>query len=276
MKEARIGRDQAFIPYDQATKMAEPRERALDDPPPPISAQLPAVLMRGVLVVAASRDDRLDTPTGQPSPQRIAVIAPIRDQSLGALAGPSRLAGAPNRDRVEGRFKKGDFRRGRRVQVCSQRSTRAIDQNHPLRALAPLGFPDLRSPFFAGMKLPSAKHSSQRSFCWSLSWAKKARQRWSSTPVSSHSLSRRQQVLGLPYRRGSSLHWAPVQRIQRMPSKQRRSSRRGRPPRGDTCGCGRWTRIAFHCCEVRPRHAMCCLLFLLGNSWRHDTPTGRF
>jgi hypothetical protein len=58
-------------------------------------------------------------------------------------------------------------------------------------------------------------------------------------PVSSHCLSRRQQVLGLPYRRGNSLHWAPVQRIQRMPSKQRRSSTRGRPPRRDTFGWGR-------------------------------------
>jgi hypothetical protein len=61
----------------------------------------------------------------------------------------------------------------------------------------------------------------------------------SSTPVSSHCLSRRQQVLGLPYRRGHSLHWAPVQRIQRMPSTQRRSSTRGRPPRRDTLGWGR-------------------------------------
>jgi hypothetical protein len=54
----------------------------------------------------------------------------------------------------------------------------------------------------------------------------------SSTPVSSHCLSWRQQVEGLPYRRGSSLHWEPVQRMQRMPSEQRRSTTRGRPTRG--------------------------------------------
>jgi hypothetical protein len=128
----------------------------------------------------------------------------------------------------------------------------------------------------AGMKLPSAKHSSQRNFCWSLSWARKARPSFRSTPVSSHRLSRRQQVLGLPYRRGSSLHCAPVQRIQRMPSRQRRSSMRGRPPRGDTFGWGRWTWIASHCCFVSPRHAMFGLLLLLGYSRRYDTPTGRF
>jgi hypothetical protein len=64
----------------------------------------------------------------------------------------------------------------------------------------------------AGMKRPSAKHASQRSFCWSLSWAKKTRQRVSEMPVSSHCLSRRQHVPGLPYHRGSSRHWAPIQR----------------------------------------------------------------
>jgi hypothetical protein len=50
-----------------------------------------------------------------------------------------------------------------------------------------------------------------------LSWARKARQSSSRTPVSSHSLSRRQQVLGLPYRRGSSLQGAPVDALKTLP-----------------------------------------------------------
>jgi hypothetical protein len=276
MKETRIGRDQAFIPHDQVAEMAEPRERALDDPPAPIAPQFPAILMRGVLVVAASRDNRLNPSTGQSSPQGIAVIPPIGDQPLGPLARPPRLPGPPDGDRVERRFEEGNLRWGSRLQVCSQRSTRAIDQNHPLCALAPLSLPDLGPPFLAGMKEPSAKHSSQRSFSWSLSWAKNARQSFKSTLVSSHCFSRRQHVLGLPYLRGNSLHWAPVQRIHRMPSRQRRSATRGRPPRGDNLGWGRWTRMASHCSRVRPRHAMCCLHVLLGHSWRYDTLTARF
>jgi hypothetical protein len=79
MKEARIGRDQAFIPHDQVAEMAEPRERALDDPPAPIAPQFPAILLRGVLVVATSRDNRLNPATGQSTPQGIAVIPPIGD-----------------------------------------------------------------------------------------------------------------------------------------------------------------------------------------------------
>jgi hypothetical protein len=275
MKEPGIGRHEALIADDQAAKVPQPGEGAFHDPSPSIPPQFSAILMGRPLVVPSRWDDGLNTPPGQAGTQRIAVISPIGNQSLGPLAGPTGFAGAADGDGVERRFKDGDLRRGSRLQVCSQRSTRAIDQNHPLRALTPLGWANFGPPFLAGMKLPSAKHSSQCSFCWSLSWARKARQRLSSTPVSSHNLSRRQQVEGLPYRRGSSLHWAPVQRIQRIPSKQRRSATRGRPPHGDGFSWGKWIRMASHCCLVSPRHAMSCLL-LLGNSWRYDTPTSRF
>ena len=100
------------------------------------------------------------------------------------------------------------------------------------------------------------KHSSQRIFWRSLSWARNARQSSSRTPLVSHSLSLRQQVVGLPYRRGSSLQGAPVQRIHRTPSKHPRSSAQGRPPLGLTFRGGRWGRISPHCRSVTPRHAM--------------------
>jgi hypothetical protein len=276
MEETSISRGQPLIAHDQAAEMAEPGEGPFHDPPPPIPPQFSAILMGGPLMVAAGRDNRLDTAPGQAGTQRIAVIPSIGNQPLRPFAGASGLARTANCDGVERPFEEGDFRRGRRVQVCSQRSTRAIDQNHPLGPLTPLGPPDLSPPFFAGTKLPSAKHSSHRSFCWSLSWAKNARQSVSSMPVSSQCLSRRQHVLELPYRRGSSLHWAPVHRIQRIPSRQRRSSTRGRPPREDALGCGRWTRIASHCCLVSLRHATCCPPVLLGNSWHYHTSNGRF
>jgi hypothetical protein len=276
MKEPGISRDQALIAHDEAAKVSQPGQGPFDHPPPAIAPQLPAVLMSRPLVAAPRWDNRLNTAPGQSSTQRIAIIPPIGDQPLGPLARPPRLPGPPNSDRVECLFEEGNLCRGRRLQVCSQRSTRAIDQNRPLCTLTPLGFPDLGPPFLAGMKEPSAKHSSQRIFSRSLSWAKNARQSFKSAPVSSHCFSRRQHVLGLPYLRGSSLHWAPVQRIHRMPSKQRRSATRGRPPRGDNLGWGRWMRMASHCSLVRPRHAMFCLPVLLGNSWRYDTLSARF
>ena len=276
MKEASIGGDQSLIAHHQTAELAEPGDGPFHEPPPAIPPQLPAILMGGSLVVAAGRDNGLNPPAGQASPQGIAVVPPIRNQAGGPLPGPSRFARPPDGDRAERWLEEGNLRRGCRVQVYSQRSTRAIDQNHPLCALAPFGRADFGSPFFAGMKRPSTKHSSQHSCCWSFSWAKKARQSLSRRPVSSQALSRRQQVLGLPYRRGSSLHWAPVQRIQRMPSKQLRSSTRGRPPRGETLGWGRWMRMASHCCLVSFRHAIGCPPILPGNSWRYHTPTPRF
>jgi hypothetical protein len=277
MEETSIGRGQPLIAHNQAAEMAEPGEGPFNDPPPPIPPQLTPILMGGPLMVAAGRDNRLDAAPGQAGTQRVAVIPAIGDQPLRPFAGASWLAWAPNCDGVERPFAACDFRWGSRLQGLLPTevlapSTRTIH----FVPLPRLVFPTLAPPFFAGTKLPSAKHSSQRSFCRSLSWARKARQSLRSTPVSSQALSRRQPVLGLPDRRGSSRHWAPVQRIQRMPSKQRRSATRGRPPRGDPFDSGKWTRMASQCCFVSPCHAMSCLLLLPGNSWRDDTLTGRF
>ena len=200
----------------------------------------------------------------------------LGDQARGPLTGASRRAGPADGNGVERPVETRAFCWGSRLQGCSQRRTRAIAQTHPLGALAPLGLADVGPPGFAGMKRPSAQHSSPRRFCWSFSWAQNTRQRWQSTPVSSQAFSRRQQVLGRPYRRGRSPHWAPVHSIQRMPSTPRRSSTRGRPPRADTVGSGRWTRMASPWCVVSPRHAISCRLRFPGHAGRDDTLTGRF
>jgi hypothetical protein len=276
MKEARIGRDQPLIADDEAPEVPQPGQGPFHNPTPSIPPQFPAILMGRVCVVPPRGDERLTTPPGQPGAQGMAVGAPIRNQVLGPLAGSAGFAGAADGDRLEGVRAEGDFRRGRRVPVCSQRSTRASDQNQPLGPLAPFRLADFGPSCLAGMQRPSTQHSSQRRFCWSWSWAKKARQSRSNTPVSSQWLRRRQQVLGRPYRRGNSRQWAPGQRIQRIPSQQRRSATRGRPPRADAFGSGRWTRVAAHCSFVRFRHAMGRPPVLLGTSWRHHTSNGRF
>jgi hypothetical protein len=120
--------------------------------------------MRRLLMVGSCWNDRVNTTSGQPRAQRVAIIAPIGDQSLRAFAGPTGLARAPDGGRVQGCFQEGDLRRGCRAQVCSQPSTRAIDQNPPLCALAALGLADLGPPFWARAMLPSAKHSSCAAF----------------------------------------------------------------------------------------------------------------
>jgi len=213
-------------------------------------------LMRGLPVIGPSRNNRLNPLSDEQSTGGIAVIGTVSNQPVRPLAGAPWLVRASHRDGVKGRFEEPDLGRGRRLQVCSQRRTHAIDQYHPLCALATLGRSDFGAPFFAEAKLPSTKHSFQRSFWASLSWAKKARHRVSSTPVASHSRRRRQQVLGLPYRLGSSLQGAPVHKIHRMPSKQHRVSAGGRPPLDDRVATGRWGRICSHWASVRWRHAI--------------------
>lgn len=79
--------------------------------------------------------------------------------------------------------------------------------------------------------------------------SRKARHRLSSASPSAYAFRRRWTALGEPYRWGNSLQGAPVHRIQRTPSKHRRSSSGGRPPL-------RW----------RGRWGSCALIYaLIGN-----------
>jgi len=256
MKEPALGVHQAIIPDGQSPEVPQPANRALHDPATAVPAQPASILVGSPLVVGPSRNNRLNPAPDEQSPGGMAVIRAVGNQSVRPLPGASRSVGACHRDRIERGFEEPDLRRGRRVHVCSQRSTRAIDQYHPRCALTPLGRADCGAPFFAGAKLPSMKHSFPRSFWWSLSWASNARHNARSTPLASHCRSRRHQVLGLPYRGGSSLHGAPVQRIHRIPSKHRRASATGRPPRGRYFAGGRCGRIWSHWASVRWRQAM--------------------
>jgi len=189
MKEAAVGREQPVIAHREPAEVAEPADGAFHDPAAPIAAEAAAVPVRGLCIVPAGGDDGLNAPLLKEATDRIAVVTAVGDQPLGRAA--DRLA----RERLLGER---DLRRGRRVQVCSQRSTRAIDQYLPLCALAPYGGADFGAPLFAGAKLPATKHSFHRIFWRSLSSWRKARHSAKSTPVSSHWRSRRQQVVALP------------------------------------------------------------------------------
>jgi hypothetical protein len=260
MKQGGEDVDATFVPDDETAEVVDPADRALDLPPPLVPTELAPILMGRDRVVAPTRNDRLDPAVDKALPSSIAIESAIGDQTIGVFPRSTRMMRPGDRDRVERRFEEPDFRRGRRVQVNSDRSTRAICQYHKLRSLAPLGLANAEPPFFAGMNVPSMKHSFQRSCCRSFSWARKARHRSSRTPLRVHWDSRRQHVVGLPYRRGSSLQGALVQRIQRMPSKHLRSSAHGRPPFGAGLCAGRCSRISSHCRSVNRRHAITNLL----------------
>jgi hypothetical protein len=250
MKERLVNGSGAIPTHDQSAEVAEPGDGTLDDPAAAVAAQGATILRWWPDSIPLVRDNQFDAPTLQPLPQRIAVISLVGNHSLGLLARSPRSGSVRDPNRGEGFFRQLDFRRGRRVQVLSQRNTRAVDHHHPLRPLAPLGFADLVAPFLAGAKLPS-KNDSLHFNCWR-SWSspKNVRQIFNQISCSSQSRSLRQQVEGWGYSCGKYFQGAPLRSIQRIPSRTRRFSIHGRPPRGCFGGRGSRGSIFFHCGSV--------------------------
>jgi hypothetical protein len=199
MEETRVNLNQPLMAYYKSAEMSQPSKCTFNYPSSLVPTQLASILVSGSLIIASSRYDRLNTMSLKSFAKHIGVIAPICYESLRMLTWSTPSFSSPHCYSTEHVSKQLHLRGRGRVQVCSQRSTRAIDQNHPLCALATLSLADFVPPFLAGAKLPSAKHSSQRILLRSLSCAKKARHICSSTPLSSHSRNLRQQVDGLPY-----------------------------------------------------------------------------
>jgi len=185
-KEAPVRGEQTIVANSQLKGVAEPAERVLHDPATPVPAQDPAAQVDRLRVVPLGRDDRPNPPALEILAQGIAVVAAVGDKALGAPR---------ERHTRQGLHQDRDLRRGRCVQVCSERSTRAIDQYHRLRALALLGRANLIVACFVGAKPPSTKPSFERSFWRSLRACSSARQSASQTRDASRSFTRRQQVV---------------------------------------------------------------------------------
>src|SRR5690606_33911737 len=105
---------------------------------------------------------------------------------------------------------------------------------------------NLGAPLFARENEPSPIASSQRIPLSRSSLPSNRFQALRKTPLSVHSRCLRQHVAGEGYRSGKSFHRAPLTSIHRMPSRQGRGSTRGRPPTGETGGCGKRSAIRSH------------------------------
>jgi hypothetical protein len=258
--------DLPLVAHDEPAEVLQPRVRPLDDPAPLVTPQLAPVLVRRLLVVPALRDDRFDVARYQQRPRRVGVVAPVGDEPLRLVRAPVLPAPPLHFNRVERPFEEPDFRRGSRLHAYSERKTRAICQNHKLRPLAALGLAHTLAPFLAATNMPSTKHSFHRIFFRSLSWSRNARHRSSSTPESAHSERRRCTAVFEPYLSGNSLHGAPVQSIQRIPSKHCRSLSGGRPPFGLRFRLGRCASMSLHCLSVTARQAISLVSYRTGIS----------
>jgi hypothetical protein len=211
----------------ESAELSEPCVGAFDDPPTLIAPEFSAILVPAVFAVVAVWNDEVDAAFLEPLAQRIGVVSTVGDHALRFL--PGTAIGPGNVDFGERGFRKRNFSRRGTFEPNSQRNTATVDQYHPLRALATLGFTDCGAPFFAGAKLPSRNVSSHFSRPSPSSPPNSARQASSHTSCSSHCFNRRQQVAGDGYLSGRNRHAAPVCNTHKMPSKQARLDAHGRP-----------------------------------------------
>jgi hypothetical protein len=234
---------------EQATELSEPGVGSFDDPAAFVAAQFAPVFVTPSLVVFPVRRNQLNASSFQSLAQWVRVIGPVGDHTLRLL--PRTAFGSGDADFGERGLRKRSFSRRGTFKPNSQRKTLTVDQYHPLRALATLGFTDCIAPFLAGAKLPSRKASSHFSSPSPSSAPNNARQASSQTFCSSHSFSRRQQVAGDGYLSGRNRHAAPVQSTQRMPSRQSRFDAHGRPRLSRRLlGSGNNGSIRAHCASV--------------------------
>ncbi len=233
----------------QSTELTEPCVCPLHDPAAKITPQFASIFEAPQLAILPVRHDQLDAPFPKSLTQRVGVVCPVCDHALGLLPRPSFWA--RHADFSERGLRKCSFSRRGTFEPNSQRKTLTVDQYHPLRSLATLGFTDGCAPFFAGAKLPSKKVSSHLSNPSPSNAPSRVRHASSQTPSSSHCFSRRQQVDGEGNSSGRKRHAAPVCRIQRMPSKQARFDAHGRPRRSRrSLGWGSNGSISSHCSSV--------------------------
>ena len=232
--------------HEESAELTEPRIGAFDDPSALVAPELAPVFVAPVLAVLAVWDDEVDASFLEPFSQRIGVVGAVGDH-------PYRLRsrtpfGARDFDFGERGFRKRNFSRRGTFEPNSQRKTATVDQYHPLRALAALGFTDRGAPFLAGAKLPSRNVSSHCNRPSPSSAPSSARHALSHTSCSSHCFKRRQQVAGDGYLSGKNLHAAPVCKTHRMPSKQARLEAHGRPRLSlRRFGSGNSGSISSHC-----------------------------
>ena len=229
--------------------MTEPCVGPLDDPAAFVAAQFPSVFVTPLLVVLSIWRDQFDASLLQSFAQGVRVVGTVGNHAFRLL--PRAAFGPGDADFFERGFRKRSFSRRGTFKPNSQRKTLTVDQYHPLRSLATLGFTDRGAPFLAGAKLPSRKTSSHRSSPSPSRAPSSVRQASSQTPCSSHCFNRRQHVAGEGYLSGRKRQAAPVHNTQRMPSRQSRFEAQGRPRLSRRrLGSGNSGSISNHCASV--------------------------
>ncbi len=146
MEKSCVTVDVSVPSHRKSSEIPQPTNRSFHDPSLPVASQFSAILVGGYFVVTASRNDGLDMSFLEGFANLVAVVPSVCDEPFWPGPRPT-WTRAFHFDCFERFLKEFDLRWGRRVQVCSQRSTRAIDQYHLLRSLTAFGLAHAESPF---------------------------------------------------------------------------------------------------------------------------------
>src|SRR5215210_5196414 len=240
-----------LVADNQPAEVLQPSDGSFDFPASAVAPEFSTVLGFDFFVPAVGTD-QLNPTSFQSSSQRIAVRRSIVNQPLRILTRTT-TSGSRHGHLFERLFDQCTLVWRRRGKLDSERHTLAVCHHHKLCTLSAFGLSDFGTPFFAEANVPSAKTSCQSNWPASSSSDRNARQIESHTPASSHSRSRRQQVVADGYSCGRSFHRAPLRSTQRIPSITSRSSIRRRPPCGDGFSFGNNRSIFNHCASVSSR-----------------------
>jgi len=203
-----------LVTHQQSAELAKPCISSLHNPATNITPQFASIFVAPLPVVLPVGRNQFDAALLEPLPQWVRIVAAVGNHAFGLLSQTAFRAGDP--DFGQRGFRKRNFTGGSTFQANSQRKTLTVDQYHPLRALATLGFTDGGAPFLAGAKLPSRKVSSHWSRPSSSNAPSRVRHASSQMPSSSHRCSRRQQVESEGNSSGKKRHAAPVCKIHKM------------------------------------------------------------
>jgi hypothetical protein len=239
MDKSKIILQLTFVPGSNPSKVMQPRKEAFNLPSSFITPQGAPALGFGFPAIAAMRRDHLDTMFFQDFIQRIAVISPVANQSLGQFI---------DKDFGQSVSDKGDFMRRSRSCVDGERKTCAIRNCHELATLAPLGRSHSCAPFLATINVPSMKHSLRSKPPRSSRSAAKVSSTWRSVPSRTHCWNLLWQVWYGGKRDGRSYQRAPLRKIHKIPLRTSRSSRRGLPL--IVFGLGNNGSISCHCSSL--------------------------
>src|SRR5271157_5595046 len=129
-----------LMPDQQASELTKPCVGSLHDPTANIAPQFTSILVAPFLVVLPVGRNQFNPSLLQALTQRVGVVAAVGDHALRLL--PRTAFPAWDPDFGECGFRKRNLTGGGNFQPNSQRKTLTVDQYHPLRPLAPLGFTD--------------------------------------------------------------------------------------------------------------------------------------